>query len=189
LLINEIKVQKTEAKVENQKLLRFYQNLISNEHMKNIESITENSEVIKFEYDLIPWPVHTEANQTATYRGGVGYAVAATSKNPQAAAELALYLSADEEANKMYSDMDLQIPNLKSLASRYTSKPGKPANRQEYINIISKTGRPWPSDYTYNSVWYDKFYMGIQRVLDGKISVRTKNLSWIEKTSLRSEKP
>jgi len=129
-------------------------------------------EVIKFEYDLIPWPVHTEANQTATYRGGVGYAVAATSKNPQAAAELALYLSADEEANKMYSDMDLQIPNLKSLASRYTSKPGKPANRQEYINIISKTGRPWPSDYTYNSVWYDKFYMGIQRVLDGKISAK-----------------
>ena len=49
LLINEIKVQKTEAKVENQKLLRFYQNLISNEHMRNIESITENSEVIKFE--------------------------------------------------------------------------------------------------------------------------------------------
>ncbi|MBR4323430.1 sugar ABC transporter substrate-binding protein [Treponema sp.] len=129
-------------------------------------------EVIKFEYDLIPWPVHTSANQTATYRGGVGYAVAATSKNPQLAAELALYLSADEEANKMYSDMDLQIPNLKSLASRYTSKPGKPANRQEYINIISKTGRSWPSDYTYNSVWYDKFYMGIQRVLDGKLSAK-----------------
>ena len=49
LLINEIKVQKTEAKVENQKLLRFYQNLILNEHMRSVESITENSEVIKFE--------------------------------------------------------------------------------------------------------------------------------------------
>ena len=49
LLINEIKIQKTEAKVDNQKLLRFYQNLISNEHIRSIESITENSEVIKFE--------------------------------------------------------------------------------------------------------------------------------------------
>ena len=49
LLINEIKTQKTEAKVENQKLLRFYQTLISNEHIRSIESITENSEVIKFE--------------------------------------------------------------------------------------------------------------------------------------------
>ena len=49
LLINEIKTQKTEAKVENQKLLRFYQSLISNENIRSIESITENSEVIKFE--------------------------------------------------------------------------------------------------------------------------------------------
>ncbi len=129
-----------------------------------------NPEVLNFDYDLIPWPVHTSANQTATYRGGVGWAVAATTKNPQQAAELALYLSADKEANEMYSDLDLQIPNLKSLASRYTSKPGNPKNRQEYINIIEKTGRSWPYDYTYNRVWYDDFYVGIQNVLDGKIT-------------------
>ena len=49
LLINEIKTQKTETKVENQKLLRFYQNLIKYEPIKNIESITENYEIIKFE--------------------------------------------------------------------------------------------------------------------------------------------
>ena len=49
LLINEIKTQKTETKVENQKLLRFYQNLIYNENVKNIETITKNSEIIKFE--------------------------------------------------------------------------------------------------------------------------------------------
>lgn len=128
-------------------------------------------EVIKFEYDLIPWPVHTAANKTATYRGGVGYAVSKSSKNPKAAAELVLYLSADQEANKMYADLDLQIPNLKSMASRYTSK-GKPANRQEYINIISKTGRAWPTDYTYNSVWYDDFYVGVQKVLDGKMTAK-----------------
>lgn len=130
-------------------------------------------EVIKFEYDLIPWPVHTEANETATYRGGVGYAVAANTKNPQAAAELALYLSADPEANKMYAEMDLQIPNLMSQAKLYTDKPGaKPANRQEFINIISKTGRAWPQDFTYNSVWYDDFFVGVQKVLDGKQSAK-----------------
>ena len=130
-------------------------------------------EVIKFEYDLIPWPVHTEENETATYRGGVGYAVAANTKNPQAAAELALYLSADPEANKMYAEMDLQIPNLMSQAKLYTDKPGaKPANRQEFINIISKTGRAWPQDFTYNSVWYDDFFVGVQKVLDGKQSAK-----------------
>ena len=49
LLINEPKIQKTEAIAENQKLLRFYQNLILGENNKNIESITKDSEVIKFE--------------------------------------------------------------------------------------------------------------------------------------------
>ena len=49
LLINEPKIQKTEAIVENHKLLRFYQNLILSDHNRNIENITEDSEVIKFE--------------------------------------------------------------------------------------------------------------------------------------------
>lgn len=130
------------------------------------------NKVLKFDYDLIPWPVHTAANQTATYRGGVGWAVAANTKSPDKAAELALYLSADREANEMFCDQDLQIPNLKSLASRYTSKPGNPANRQEYLNIIEKTGRSWPYDYTYNRVWYDNFYVGVQKVLDGKMTAQ-----------------
>ncbi|MCI5607395.1 MAG: sugar ABC transporter substrate-binding protein [Treponema sp.] len=131
-----------------------------------------NPEVLKFDYDLIPWPVHTEANKTATYRGGVGWAVAANSKNPAAAAELALYLSADREANKMYAELDLQIPNLKSLASAYTGKKGNPANRQEFINIIEDTGRSWPFDYTYSRQWYDSFYVGVQKVLDGKMTAK-----------------
>ncbi len=129
-------------------------------------------EVLNFEYDLIPWPIRDNSGkyQTHTYRGGVGWAVASTTKAPKAAAELALYLSADREANEMFCDMDLQIPNLKSLASRYTSKPGNPANRAEYINIIQTTGKAWPFVYTYNRTWYDNFYVGIQKVLDGKMS-------------------
>ncbi len=128
------------------------------------------SKTLKFDYDLIPWPVHTAANKTATYRGGVGYAVAANSKNPKAAAELALYLSADKEANEMYCDLDLQIPNLKSLASRYTSKPGNPENRQEFLNIIEKTGRAWPSDFTYTSDWFEEFFVSVQKVVDGSMT-------------------
>ena len=49
LLINEPKIQKTETIVENQKLLRFYQNLILGDNNRNIENITEDAEVIKFE--------------------------------------------------------------------------------------------------------------------------------------------
>lgn len=129
------------------------------------------NKTLQFEYDLIPWPVHEDRSMTATYRGGVGYAVAANSKNPKAAAELALYLSADKEANTMYCDLDLQIPNLKSLAERYTSK-GKPENRQEFLNIISKTGRSWPSDNTYTSDWFEEFFVSVQKVIDGTMSAQ-----------------
>lgn len=126
---------------------------------------------LEFEYDLIPWPIRDDSGkyETHTYRGGVGWAVSATTKNPEKAAELALYLSADYEANKMFCDQDLQVPNLKSLASEYANK-GKPKNRQEYINIIEKTGKPWPYDSTYNRLWYDNFYVGVQKVLDGKMT-------------------
>ncbi len=126
---------------------------------------------LPFEFDLIPWPVHQKGMKTATYRGGVGYGVSAASKHPKEAAELALYLSADKEANTMMCDLDLQIPNLKSLASRYTAK-GRPANREEYLQIIDDYGRPWPSDFTYDSVWYDEFWIGIQDVLDGKVTAK-----------------
>ncbi len=126
------------------------------------------NDTLPFEYDLIPWPVRKAGNKTATYRGGVGYAVASNTKYAKEAAELALYLSADKEANKTYAETDLMIPNLKSMASLYTEKNASPANRQEFINIISKTGRAWPQDYTYNSLWYDDFFINIQDVLDGK---------------------
>ena len=69
----------------------------------------------------------------------------------------------------MFCDQDLQVPNLKSLASAYANK-GSPKNRREFINIIEKTGKPWPYDATYNRLWYDNFYVGVQKVLDGKMS-------------------
>lgn len=127
---------------------------------------------LPFEYDLIPWPVHNKGDKTATYRGGVGWAVAANTKMPQAAADLALYLSADKEANQMYVDQDLQLPNLKSLASAYIEKPSMPANRQEFIHIISESGRPWPYNQTYNRVWYDDFFLSISKVLDGSMTAK-----------------
>ncbi len=128
------------------------------------------NETLPFEYDLIPWPVHHKGDKTATYRGGVGYAVSARTKSPKAAAELALYLSADKESNQMYIEKDLQLPNLQSLASLYTSKDVAPKNRQEFLNIISTSGRPWPYNNTYNRVWYDDFFLSIAKVLDGDMT-------------------
>ena len=127
---------------------------------------------LSFEYDVIPWPVGKAGMKSATWVGSVGYGVAANTKHPELAAEFALYLSADKEAMEMMTDMDLQIPNLKSLAPRYVNKPGYPANRQEYIDIINDYGRSWPAEFTYNAVWFDEFWINIQTVLDGKVTAK-----------------
>ncbi len=125
---------------------------------------------LPFKFDLIPWPVGKEGNKPGTWLGSVGYGVSSRTKYPKIAAEFALYLSANKETMETMCDLDMQVPNLKSLATRYVSKPGNPANRQELIQIISDYGRPWPTEYSYNSAWYYKFFSEIQSVLDGSVS-------------------
>lgn len=125
---------------------------------------------LKFDYDLIPWPVGAEGMKTATWLGSVGYGVAATTKHPREAAEFALYLSADKEAMTMMTDLDMQIPNLIDLQDLYVNKPGNPANRKEYIDIINDYGRGWPDEFTYNGAWFAEFWVNIAQVTDGKKS-------------------
>ncbi len=123
---------------------------------------------LKFDYDLIPWPVADETCSTATWLGSIGYGVSSRTKHPELAAEFALYLSAYKSTMKKMCDLDMQVPTLMSLSNDYTRKTGKPDNREEYINIISTTGRSWPEQYTYNNAWYLKFFSEFQLVVDGK---------------------
>ncbi|WP_191016043.1 ABC transporter substrate-binding protein [Treponema zioleckii] len=123
---------------------------------------------LPFDYDVIPWPVGKEGMKTATWLGSVGYGVSSKSKYPELAAEFALYLSAYKPTMEKMTDLDMQVPTLQSLSSRYTSKSGNPANRAEYIRIIKETGRSWPEQYTYNNSWYFKFFSELQLVIDGK---------------------
>ena len=128
---------------------------------------------LPFDFDLIPWPVGKEGMETATWLGSVGYGVSSKSKNPELAAEFALYLSAYKSTMEKMTDLDMQVPTLQSLSGRYLSKTGKPENRKEYINIIKNTGRSWPEQYTYNNAWYFRFYNEFQLVIDGKESAES----------------
>lgn len=123
---------------------------------------------LPFEYDLIPWPIGKDGLKTATWLGSVGYGVSSRSKHPELAAEFALYLSAYKATMQKMTDLDMQIPTLQSLATRYTNKPERPDNREEYIHIIKESGRSWPEQYTYNGAWYFKFFSEFQGVFDGK---------------------
>ncbi|RMI13149.1 ABC transporter substrate-binding protein [Cellulomonas triticagri] len=123
---------------------------------------------LDFEYDLIPWPAGS-TGESATWVGSLGIGVSATSGNPDAAVQLATYLSADPEAQQTLVDANIQIPNLKDVATEWaTAADAKPANRQEFLDIVEDYGRAMPASFTYGAQWYDELWVNIQPVLDGK---------------------
>ncbi|MDV4150876.1 sugar ABC transporter substrate-binding protein [Clostridium sp. AL.422] len=129
-------------------------------------------EELPFEYDLIPWPAGS-TGETSSWLGSVGFAVSANTKYPQEAVNLAIFLSTDVDANKMVADKQIQVPNIKSLAKDYyLNTDNNPQNKQVFIDLIEKYGKPLPGERTYNAEWYNKFFEGIQDVLDGKISAK-----------------
>jgi multiple sugar transport system substrate-binding protein len=123
---------------------------------------------LDFEYDLIPWPAGS-TGESATWVGSLGIGVSATSSNPDAAVQLATYLSADPDAQQTLVDANVQIPNLVDVAEEWAAAPdAKPANRQEFLDIVQDYGRAMPASFTYGAEWYDELWVNIQPVLDGK---------------------
>lgn len=126
------------------------------------------AEQLKFEYDLIPWPAG-ETGKSAAWIGSLGIGVGATTKNPEAAAELAMYLSADQEGQQALVDAQVQLPNSVKVAEEWSANTAiKPANKTEFLDIINDYGRSFPAEFTYTGEWYDEFFKNIQPVLDGK---------------------
>jgi multiple sugar transport system substrate-binding protein len=128
------------------------------------------AEQLKFEYDLIPWPAG-KTGKPAAWVGSLGIGVGATTKNAEAAAELAMYLSADQEGNQALVDAQVQLPNSVTVAQEWAADTSiKPANKQEFLDIINDYGRGFPAEKTYTAEWYDEFFKNIQPVLDGKMT-------------------
>nr|WP_183597288.1 sugar ABC transporter substrate-binding protein [Paenibacillus phyllosphaerae] len=127
-------------------------------------------EKLPFDYDLIPYPVGS-TGKTATWVGSLGIGVSNNTKFPQEAAELVTYLTASQEGMQMLVDAKVQIPNLKDMAATWAADTAtKPANKQEFLDIVNDYGRSLPGERTYNAEWYNLFFTDIQPVLDGKVT-------------------
>ena len=123
---------------------------------------------LDFDWDLIPYPVGS-TGKTATWLGSLGIAVSNKTKHSELAAQLAMYLSADEDAQRLLYKAGVQIPNLVDMAKgEYAESEGKPENKMEFIKIAEDYGRALPAATTWSGEWYDEFWTGIQPVLDGK---------------------
>lgn len=123
---------------------------------------------LDFEYDLMPWPSGSTGKSVA-YTGSLGLVVSASTKNPDLATELAIYLCADEEAQQTLLDAQVQIPNLIDMAEEWASDTESvPSNKQEFLDIIQDYGVPYPTYATYNSQWLDEFWANITPVMQGE---------------------
>jgi multiple sugar transport system substrate-binding protein len=123
---------------------------------------------LDFEYDLIPWPAGS-TGESATWVGSLGIGVSSTTSNPEAAVQLATYLSTDVDAQQTLVDADVQVPNLIDMAQEWAAAPdAEPANRQEFLDIVQDYGRAMPASFTYGAQWYDELWVNIQPVLDGE---------------------
>lgn len=127
-------------------------------------------EKLPFDYDLIPWPAGS-TGKTAAWFGSLGIGVSSKTKYPAEATALVNYLTASKEGMQMLVDAKVQIPNLQDMAAEWAKDTSsKPANKQEFLDIVNDYGRPMPANSTYNAEWYNLFFTDIQPVLDGKIS-------------------
>lgn len=125
---------------------------------------------LPFEYDLIPWPAGS-TGKPATFTGSLGIGVSAKSKHPKEAAELVYYLTASPEGQQALADAKVQLPNLIDQAKQWASDTNtKPANKEEFLQVVEEYGKPMPFTLTYNREWYDLFFTDIQPVLDGQES-------------------
>jgi len=125
-------------------------------------------EKLPFEYDLIPYPAGS-TGKTATWIGSLGIGVSSKTKYPQESADLVMYLKGSQDAMKMLVDAKVQIPNLTDMAKTWAADASiKPANKEEFLQIVDDYGRTLPGSLTYNAEWYNLFFTDIQPVLDGK---------------------
>ncbi|MCE3199675.1 ABC transporter substrate-binding protein [Paenibacillus sonchi] len=127
-------------------------------------------ETLPFEYDLIPYPAGS-TGKPATWTGSLGIGASAKTKHPEEAVELINYLTASKEGMQALVKAKVQIPNLIDMAKEWAADTTtKPANKEEFLQVVNEYGRVLPGHYTYNAEWYNLFFTDIQPVIDGKIT-------------------
>ena len=124
---------------------------------------------LPFEWDLMPWPVSPNTGKNATWIGSMGFAVSSRTKNLQEAFNLAAFLALDREGQQLNYELGMAVPNLIDMAETgFLNMDKPPANRKEFLRIITDYGRRPINEYTYDNEWIDAFWQGVDAVYAGR---------------------
>jgi multiple sugar transport system substrate-binding protein len=124
-----------------------------------------------FEWDLMDWPVSPNTGEKAIWFGSAGLAVSPTSKNTEAACNLAAFLAFNEDAQRTSYTTGMSVPTLKDMAyGEYMSMDKAPANKKAFLNVLDDYGRLATQSRTFNQEWWSEFNSGVESVYNGEIS-------------------
>lgn len=119
----------------------------------------------------MPYPAGATGT-SATWIGSLGIGVSAKTVKPEKAAELAIFLACDPDAQRLIVEGGQTIPNTESYAREWVQDTSQePQNKQEYLDIVEDYGRVTPENFTYTRAWMDTFYTNIQPVLEARRDV------------------
>ncbi|PMC74514.1 sugar ABC transporter substrate-binding protein [Brachybacterium sp. UMB0905] len=126
---------------------------------------------LDFDFDLCPYPVGA-TGKPATFIGSLGIGVSANSTKKDMAAELAMFLACDPEAQEIIVGEGQTIPNTQTHAREWVKDTStEPQNKQEYIDIVEDYGRFVQDMLTYTPEWLHAFHTNLQPVLEGRRDV------------------
>jgi len=124
---------------------------------------------LPFEWDLMTWPASPNTGKSGTWIGSMGFAISSRSNNLQEAFNLAAFLALDEEGQRLNYQLGMAVPNLIDMAeTEFLAMDKPPANKAEFLRIITDYGRRHIQEYTYENEWMDAFWTGVDAVYTGR---------------------
>jgi len=125
-----------------------------------------------FEWDLMRWPVKNPGDPSVVWYGSMGFAVSPKTEYKQESFDLIAFLAFDRESQKANYEMGQAVPNLIDMAkSDFLNYDKYPKNKQEFIDIIEKYGRPAPAELTFENDWITEFWTTWDMARSGEMSV------------------
>jgi multiple sugar transport system substrate-binding protein len=124
-----------------------------------------------FEWDVMNWPVSPNTGKSEIWFGSAGLAVSSTTAYPEAASNLAAFLSFNEDAQRTVYTMGQAIPMLKDMAyGEYMEFEKAPASKEVLFEILVNNARLATQSRTFNQEWFSEFFSNVAAVYLGEMT-------------------